>query len=149
MWQTVNRQFRLSSFVMINKNLLEPNFSNFNLGTVHVLILLTNSTGFSQQGSQRNKNVFSTVLSFFYSVEKRFYYAENLVEKSCWSTELTHERYLSLKSHIFPLIWNLSSVSDVTIFHYHYYNHYHNSGCSSCRKADFLPICRVVAILLQ
>ena len=51
--------------------------------TVHMLILLTNRS--PRQGSKR-------CYCFFYSVEKRFYSVENLVEKLCWATELTHER---------------------------------------------------------
>ena len=39
-----------------------------------------------------------------------------------------------------------SSVSDVTLFRYHYYKLYFNSGYASRPAADFLPTCRVLAV---
>ena len=64
----------------------------------------------SEQGSQRNKNVlscsqtgFSTLLLFFYSVEKRFYSVENLVEKPVGEQEKAHEFSLRVLSYSFVI----------------------------------------------
>ena len=54
------------------------------------------------------------MLLFFYSVEKRFHSVQNLVEKLCWSTELTHERCLKM-----PICFGRfdSDISDQKEFH--------------------------------
>ena len=62
---------------------------------IHVLYPVRQQV--SEQGSQLNKNVlscsrtgFSTLLLFFYPVEKRFYSVENLVQKPVGEQNKTH-----------------------------------------------------------